>query len=364
MLLPRLRPARRRRREVVVLIPAHNEEDVISATLAGLMKQTRPPDWMVVICDNCTDRTADLAASAGAKIFHTSGNKRKKAGALNQALGRLLPMLRSTDIVVVVDADTTLSPGFVAAAVREIEAGAGACGGVFYGEEGGALLGIIPIAQSSRYARQLDRSKKQARVLTGTGSAFTVNAMRSLASARALGQLPGGGAQESEPVLYTYGSLTEDGEVTLALKTLGFRCVSPGDCKVTTEIMTSLPAWWKQRTRWQRGALEDLRTYGPTRVTLPYMLRQGAMGLSVAAFALYAAYSAVTIALYGYHTNPVWLSLSAFFVIERTVTVSRAGWREKATAALLFPELAYDALQHAVWLWCVTGTLLRTRTDW
>lgn len=47
MLLPRLRPALRRRqdREVVVFIPAHNEEVVIGATLAGLRKQTRPPDW-------------------------------------------------------------------------------------------------------------------------------------------------------------------------------------------------------------------------------------------------------------------------------------------------------------------------------
>lgn len=49
MLLPRLRPAvrRRQRREVIVLIPAHNEEAAISGTLAGLRKQIRPPDWVV-----------------------------------------------------------------------------------------------------------------------------------------------------------------------------------------------------------------------------------------------------------------------------------------------------------------------------
>jgi cellulose synthase/poly-beta-1,6-N-acetylglucosamine synthase-like glycosyltransferase len=159
-------------------------------------------------------------------------------------------------------------------------------------------------------------------------------------------------------------SLTEDGEITLALKTLGFRCVSPGGCAVTTEIMSTLPSWWKQRTRWQRGALEDLRAYGMTRVTLPYVLRQFGMGASVAVFALYVVYSLVTTCLYGYHTNALWLSISALFVAERVLTVRRAGWREIVTASLIFPELVYDALQHAVWLWCVTGALLRTRTDW
>lgn len=366
MLLPRLRPALRRRqdREVVVLIPAHNEEAVIGATLAGLRKQTRPPDWAVVVCDNCTDKTPELAVRGGAEIFRTVGNKKKKAGALNQALGRLLPMLRSLDVILVVDADTTIVPGFIEAALREIDAGAGACGGVFYGEDGGGLLGIFQRAEYCRYARQLDRSRGEARVLTGTASAFTVEAMRSLASARSSGSLPGGGSQADEPVVYTYGSLTEDGEVTLALKSLGFRCVSPGKCKVTTEIMTSVSAWWNQRTRWQRGALEDLRTYGWTRVTGPYILRQCAMGLCVAMFALYLAYSTATITLYGYHTNAFWIGITGLFIAERVITVRRASWREVTVAALIFPELVYDALQHAVWLWCVAGWLFRTRTKW
>lgn len=363
MLLPRLRQACHQRREVIVLVPAHNEEACIEGTLAELNAQSRLPDWVLVVCDNCTDRTAELAELGGAKIFRTTGNTHKKAGALNQALDRLLPSLRPTDVVVVVDADTRLGPLFMQSAEREIDAGAGACGGVFYGEEGGGLLGIFQRAEYARYARQLDRSRGQARVLTGTGSAFTVEAMRSLAAARASGKLPGAEPGMRAPY-YTYASLTEDGEITLAMKTLGFRCVSPGDCTVTTEIMTSLGDWWKQRTRWQRGALEDLRAYGMTRVTLPYMLRQVAMGLSVAAFALYLAYSAVMITMYGYHTNIFWLGLSAFFIIERVITVRRAGWREKTVAALLLPELAYDALQHAVWLWCVTGALLRTRTNW
>lgn len=356
-------PAARDGRTVVALVPAHNEEAAIAGTLAGLMTQSRQPDRVIVVCDNCTDRTPDLAVLAGASVFRTEGNARKKAGALNQALGRVLPGLRDTDVVLVVDADTTLVPGFLEAALRAISDGAGACGGVFYGEGGGGLLGTFQRAEYARYARQLSRGRGRARVLTGTASAFTAGALRALAAARADGRLPGVQRGPVAPV-YTMASLTEDGEITLALKTLGFRCLSPGECRVTTEIMTTWRSWWHQRTRWQRGALEDLRAYGLTRVTAPYILRQFAMGLSVAVFALYVVYSLATIALYGYHTDVLWLSVSGLFIAERVITVRRSGWREVVTAALIFPELFYDAAQHAVWLKCVAGALLRTRTSW
>ena len=351
------------RRTVVALIPAHNEEEALPATLAGLMTQSIPPDRVMVVCDNCTDATPDLAELAGAEIFRTQGNRRKKAGALNQALASVLPELGDRDVVLVVDADTAVSERFIETALNEVEEGAGACGGVFYGEPGGGLLGSFQRAEYCRYARQLDRTRRQARVLTGTATAFTAKALRALAEARTSGRLPGVQEGAAAPV-YTMASLTEDGEITLALKTLGFRCVSPGECRVTTEIMTTWKSWWKQRTRWQRGALEDLRTYGITRVTLPYILRQWAMGLSVAVFGLYVVYSLVTIGLYGYHTDVFWLSVSAVFILERVATVRRSGWREMLTAALIFPELFYDAMQHIVWLSCVAGSLLRTRAEW
>ncbi|MFD4557484.1 glycosyltransferase [Streptomyces sp. NPDC058469] len=40
---------------LVVLIPAHNEADRIGAAIEGLWRQTRKPDLIVVVTDNCTD---------------------------------------------------------------------------------------------------------------------------------------------------------------------------------------------------------------------------------------------------------------------------------------------------------------------
>ncbi len=46
---------------MVVLIPAHSEEASIAAMLNALMGQSRVPDRIVVIADNCTDRTEQIA---------------------------------------------------------------------------------------------------------------------------------------------------------------------------------------------------------------------------------------------------------------------------------------------------------------
>lgn len=77
--------------KIVALLPAHNEAESIAATVCALRAQTRIPDEIIVICDNCTDATAEIASDHGATVWATSGNTHKKAGALNFALERVLP---------------------------------------------------------------------------------------------------------------------------------------------------------------------------------------------------------------------------------------------------------------------------------
>lgn len=47
--------------KVSVLIIAHNEEKNIHESLSGILKQTKHPDEIIVICHNCTDNTAQIA---------------------------------------------------------------------------------------------------------------------------------------------------------------------------------------------------------------------------------------------------------------------------------------------------------------
>ncbi len=46
---------------VTTLIPAHNEEQNLRVTLPALLAQSRPPERIIVVADNCTDGTAEVA---------------------------------------------------------------------------------------------------------------------------------------------------------------------------------------------------------------------------------------------------------------------------------------------------------------
>ena len=73
---------------VTVLVPAHNEEASLPVTLAALGEQTRPPDRVIVVADNCTDRTVQIAREMGHEAFETQGNVHKKGGALTFVIRR------------------------------------------------------------------------------------------------------------------------------------------------------------------------------------------------------------------------------------------------------------------------------------
>lgn len=346
---------------VIAVIPARNEADRITAAIDGLHAQTRTPDLIVAVTNNCTDQhaTRQQAIDAGAwalDLHHIAG---KKAGALNRALDELLPTLDEQDLVLVQDADTVLTPEFVEHAAAAMNRRVGAVGGVFYGEPGGGFLGQLQRMEYQRYAWEIGRHGDKATVLTGTASLFRVRVLRQIKAARLSGELGGGSSY------YSLASLTEDDEITKAVKTMGYRTMSPKACTVTTEVMTSVPALWAQRLRWQRGALENLRDYGWTKVTAPYFGKQIMMGGGALAFALYLVFVALQLAYVGHlGINPFWTGIGLIFIVEKVVSVWHAGWKARLIAALLLPELAYDLFQHCVFFRALADLAMRREERW
>lgn len=344
---------------LIALIPAHNEQERIGAAIEGLWRQVRRPDLVVVVVDNCTDATAEIAVRHGAEVFPTEGNTHKKAGALNQAIAWVLPSLDDADLLLVQDADTILAPVFVETAIATFGDKVGAVGGVFYGEEGGGLLGLLQRMEFHRYAWEIGRSGGKAQVLTGTGTVFRARVLREVRAARLARRIGGGTGY------YSLASLTEDDEITKAIKTLGYRTLSPAGCAVTTEIMTTLPKLWHQRLRWQRGALENLRDYGFTRVTARYFLQQFMLGFGAVSFLIYLAFMSLTLTLYGWTgLSLFWTAIGLIFVIEKVVSVRRAGPRAVFTALLMVPEMFYDLFQHAVYFASLWGLVRRSEEKW
>ena len=346
---------------VTVLIPAHDEEASLPQTIESLVGQARPPERIIVVADNCTDTTVEVARRAGVEVVESVGNTHKKAGALNQVLRRLLPAQGDNDIVMIVDADTRLDDGFLEAAVARFAAdrALSAIGGLFYGEDGAGVLGQFQRNEYSRYSRDISRRRGRVFVLTGTASMFRPAALRTVAQSRGW-SIPGAPGD-----VYDTAALTEDNELTIALKSLGALMISPSQCTVVTEVMPSWRALWNQRLRWQRGALENLGAYGLSPKTFRYWAQQLGIGYGVIALAAYVALIVLTVlSVSSWVWFPFWMGLGLLFAVERVVTVWAGGWRARLLATALLPELVFASFLDVVYLKGVMDILFGRRAGW
>jgi cellulose synthase/poly-beta-1,6-N-acetylglucosamine synthase-like glycosyltransferase len=346
---------------VTVLIPAHDEEASLPGTIASLQAQSHRPERVVVVADNCTDGTVAVALAAGVEVIESVANTHKKAGALNQALRRILPGQGDNDVVMIMDADTRLDDGFLEAAVARMTADRAllAVGGLFYGEEGAGLIGQFQRNEYIRYSRELRRRRGHVFVLTGTASLFRPVALRTVAASRG-STLPG-----TPGDVYDTAALTEDNELTLALKSLGALMISPAECTVVTEVMPTWRMLWSQRLRWQRGALENLGAYGMSPRTFRYWAQQLGIGYGVIALGSYF----VLLALAALTSDewvwfPFWMGLGVVFAAERTVTVWKGGWRARLLALAVVPELLFDAFLDVVYVKGVIDISVGRQATW
>jgi len=95
-----------------VLVPAHNESAGIIPTLTDARSQLRVTDRLLVVADNCSDDTAQVARAEGADVFERRDPERRGKGyALSAGVAYL--SLDPPDIVVIVDADCRISPNAI-----------------------------------------------------------------------------------------------------------------------------------------------------------------------------------------------------------------------------------------------------------
>ncbi len=91
----------------VIVIPAHDEAEVIGKTLQSLKAALGEGMRVLVVADNCTDATADLAREQGVEVVErTDVQDRGKGFALAFAAGHLAAA--PPDIFVVLDADCSI----------------------------------------------------------------------------------------------------------------------------------------------------------------------------------------------------------------------------------------------------------------
>jgi glycosyltransferase involved in cell wall biosynthesis len=101
-----------------VVVPAHDEEELLPACLAGLRSAAGAagvPVRLLVVADACTDATAAVAAAAGAEVLRI---RARNVGAARAAgMARLLRRMGGTDPaatwLATTDADTVVPPGWL-----------------------------------------------------------------------------------------------------------------------------------------------------------------------------------------------------------------------------------------------------------
>jgi cellulose synthase/poly-beta-1,6-N-acetylglucosamine synthase-like glycosyltransferase len=106
----------------VVVIPAHNEEAVIEATLHSLVPQLPDSGQVVLVADNCLDNTSEKARQFGVHVIERNNlHDRGKGFALEAAVQYLKERQLPPDFVVIVDADCQVKPGSLDRLVYQCE---------------------------------------------------------------------------------------------------------------------------------------------------------------------------------------------------------------------------------------------------
>ncbi|MDL5157336.1 glycosyltransferase [Actinomycetospora termitidis] len=256
---------------LVVLVPAHDEEAGIADTVEGLLAQ-ECPDWLeiagiVVVADNCTDRTVEIARGYPVTVIETEGNTEKKAGALNEGWRRAA---RDADLVLTMDADTVLTPGCAAAMAEEMRGNA-SLGGVcarYWAAPGKGLAWRLQRLEYSRYDDLRELRSWRVSVASGAAAMYRRQALDEVAAHRASGPWDG-------------TSLIEDYALTLDLKTAGWTVGAARDAHVLTHPPTSFRELWVQRLRWGRGGMDECLKRGWIPATRRDIVAYGLFVLSV-----------------------------------------------------------------------------------
>lgn len=324
----RIPPRSARTQKFDVVVPAHNEAAGIARTIANLFRLDWPPDRfrVLVVADNCTDNTSDIARDCGARVLIRNDPERRGKG---YALAHAFEISRTdgrADAVVVVDADSEASSNLLEAISARLERGAKAVQ-VHYGVLNAGdswRTRLMAIALGSFHMLR-SRARERLKVSAGIrGNGWCVT--HSL-----LNEVP-----------YRAFSLTEDIEFGIELGLKGHRVVYSEEARVDGEMVTTETAARSQRQRWEGGRFKLLRTGVPRlareavgqggRICVDLILDLLVLPLSYVALTVIVYLIASLLAWY-YASTPVftWLALVdmtvLFLYVMRGWQLSKVGAR-------------------------------------
>jgi len=235
------------RPRIAVVVPAHNEDTGIRATIEDIRAQLFAGDRLLVVADNCTDETAAVAADAGADVVERHDLTRIGKGyALDYGLQRLCA--DPPQIVIVIDADCRLAQNAIER-LSLASAGSGRSVQALY-----LMTAPDGAPINHRVAEFAWRVKNWVRplglaalglpcYLMGTGMAFPWDLIRSAVLAS--------------------GEIVEDRKLGYDLAAAGHAPLFCTSAVVTSRFPASVEGAKTQRQRWEHGHLGLMVTLVP-----------------------------------------------------------------------------------------------------
>lgn len=228
------------KRKFALVIAAHNEELVIGHIVDSLLRQNYPKSLydIFVVADNCTDRTGEVAAKHGAKVYKRFNDENRGKGyALEWMFTQIYDMDEKYDVVSVFDADNLVASNFLQEMNKQLSLGHKVIQGYIDSKNpydswitcsySIAFWLSNRIFQLPRYYLGLSCG------LCGTGFCIDIDVLKKI----------GWGAT----------CLTEDLEFTMKLSLNDLKVAWAHNAVVYDEKPLTLKQSWKQRIRWMQG---------------------------------------------------------------------------------------------------------------
>jgi cellulose synthase/poly-beta-1,6-N-acetylglucosamine synthase-like glycosyltransferase len=358
------------RKNIIAFVLAHNEEDIIRSAIDSILTQTVKVD-VVVISDNSTDNTVSIVKSIAAtnsrvSLIETVGNKFKKSGALNAAYQNI--DLEPYDYVLSVDGDTVLAPDLVEQALIEFQLDpllGAVCSraGVVKQITNGFFEKLVYHWQYVEYA-EFDRSRisqdRSIKVAHGMCTVYKVEAIKAVMSRRiATGKL--------DCTLYDVHNITEDYELTVTLKELGYHVAAGFGMYAWTDVPLKLSELWKQRVRWLRGGLDTLWEHGWNKSTRKDILNAGFFWIMLSFQIILLYYALYDIVRGVYLPNWLFLLVMSIMYIDCVYTLryvqNPSKW-DYLIRMTFIPQLFYAWFTIAQLVYAYYLFLFKPNQDW
>lgn len=225
-----------------IVIPAHNEEKIIKDTLTKLKREIVSLSKVLVIADNCTDATASIAKSFGAKVLiRNSTDFVGKGYAIEAGVEYLKPF--NPAVIIIFDADCEFTEGsFYTLTQRCIMEDA--------------------VIQSAYVMKSHAQATITTKVAQFAWAIKNITRPQGLAFFKINCQLQGSGmafpARVLNNITFASGSIVEDLELGLKLTAQGEKIIYDYFSQVLSYFPTSVIGNDTQRTRWEHGHLSSI----------------------------------------------------------------------------------------------------------